>query len=143
MANLYLVRHGQTEFSRENRFCGTTDPPLTDVGQAMAAAFAKAYAATTWAAIYTSPMIRARQTAEPLERVAGVTATVEDGLTEIAYGEWEGLTVDEVKTLGDRTHLPEALRVAAEAPEPRRGCRQSLRPARSGPSQWESLSRPT
>lgn len=96
--NLYLVRHGQTEFSRENRFCGTTDPPLTDVGQAMAAAFAKAYAATTWAAIYTSPMIRARQTAEPLERVAGVTAMVEDGLTEIAYGEWEGLTVDEVKT---------------------------------------------
>ena len=54
--NLYLVRHGQTSFSRENRFCGTSDPALTDVGQAMAEAFATAYAATTWDAIYTSPM---------------------------------------------------------------------------------------
>src|SRR5688500_9449911 len=63
----------------------------------MAESFASAYAATTWDAIYTSPMIRARQTAAPLERLTGVTATVEDGLTEIAYGEWEGLTVDEVK----------------------------------------------
>lgn len=95
--NLYLVRHGQTEFSRENRFCGTSDPALTDVGQAMADALAGAYASTPWDAIYTSPMIRARQTAAPLERLAGVTATVEDGLAEIAYGEWEGLTVDETK----------------------------------------------
>src|SRR5688500_8441705 len=63
----------------------------------MAEAFATAYAGTTWAAIYTSPMIRARQTAAPLERLAGVTAIVQDGLSEIAYGEWEGLTVDEVK----------------------------------------------
>ena len=50
--NLYLVRHGQTSFSRENRFCGSSDPALTDVGQAMAEAFATAYAATTWDAIY-------------------------------------------------------------------------------------------
>jgi broad specificity phosphatase PhoE len=95
--NLYLVRHGQTSFSRENRFCGTSDPSLTDVGHAMAEEFATAYVATTWDAIYTSPMARARQTAARLERLAGVTAIVEDGLTEIAYGEWEGLTVDEVK----------------------------------------------
>ena len=95
--NLYLVRHGQTAASRENRFCGTSDPALTDVGQAMADAFATAYAAMTWDAIYTSPMLRARQTAAPLERLTGVTATVEPGLTEIAYGKWEGLTVDEVK----------------------------------------------
>ena len=95
--NLYLVRHGQTSFSRENRFCGTSDPPLTDVGQAMAEALAAAYAGTPWDAIYTSPLVRARQTAAPLERLARVTAIVEDGLAEIAYGEWEGLTVDEVK----------------------------------------------
>lgn len=95
--NLYLVRHGQTSFSRENRFCGTSDPALTDVGQAMAEAFATAYAETTWDAIYTSPMVRARQTAAPLERLTGVTAIVEGGLTEIAYGEWEGLTIDGVK----------------------------------------------
>lgn len=95
--NLYLVRHGQTSFSRENRFCGTSDPSLTDAGQAMADALSSVYAATTWDAIYTSPMLRTRQTAAPLARLAGVTAVVEDGLTEIAYGDWEGLTVDEVK----------------------------------------------
>ena len=107
--NLYLVRHGQTAFSRENRFCGTSDPALTDVGQAMADALATAYAATPWDAIYTSPMIRARQTAAPLEKLTGVTATVEAGLTEIAYGEWEGLTVDEVKA-----RWPEAYEYWAE-----------------------------
>ncbi|MEX2270633.1 MAG: histidine phosphatase family protein [Vicinamibacterales bacterium] len=95
--NLYLIRHGQTEFSRENRFCGTSDPPLTGAGAAMAEAFARAYASVKWDAIYTSPMLRSRQTADAIARLTGVQATVEDGLKEIAYGEWEGLTVDDVK----------------------------------------------
>ena len=95
--NLYLIRHGQTEFSRENRFCGTSDPPLTADGQAMADAFAQAYATVTWDAIYTSPMLRARQTADALARSIGAQPIIEDGLKEIAYGEWEGLTVDAVK----------------------------------------------
>lgn len=95
--HLYLIRHGQTAFSRENRFCGTSDPALTDVGQAMAESFARAYAPVTWDAIYTSPMVRARQTADALVRLTGVPAVLEDGLKEIAYGEWEGLGVDEVK----------------------------------------------
>src|SRR5688500_10054776 len=63
----------------------------------MADAFAQAYAKVAWDAIYTSPMLRARQTADALARAIGVTAIIEDGLKEIAYGEWEGLTVDEVK----------------------------------------------
>jgi broad specificity phosphatase PhoE len=95
--NLYLVRHGQTGASRENRFSGSSDPPLTAVGEAMAQAFAQAYASLKWDAIYTSPMLRAPQTAEALCRLSGVQATVEDGLKEIDYGEWEGLRQDEVK----------------------------------------------
>lgn len=95
--NLYMVRHGQTAASRENRFSGSSDPPLTAVGEAMAEAFGKAYAAVTWDAICTSPMLRTRQTAAPLCRLAGVAATVEDGLKEIDYGEWEGLRQDEVR----------------------------------------------
>ena len=94
---LYLIRHGQTAYSRENRFCGSSDPPLTEVGEAMAEAFAQAYATTKWEAIYTSPLLRTRQTADGLAPLAGVTPTPEDGLKEIEYGEWEGLTVDEVK----------------------------------------------
>jgi probable phosphoglycerate mutase len=95
--NLYMVRHGQTAASRENRFSGSSDPRLTAVGEAMAQAFAQAYASLKWDAIYTSPMLRARQSADALRRLTGVPAAVEDGLKEIDYGEWEGLLQDEVK----------------------------------------------
>jgi alpha-ribazole phosphatase len=95
--NLYMVRHGQTAASRENRFSGSSDPPLTQVGEAMAEAFARAYAPLTWDAIYTSPMLRTRQTAEALSRHTGVELTIEDGLKEVEYGEWEGLRQEEVK----------------------------------------------
>jgi alpha-ribazole phosphatase len=98
-----MVRHGQTAASRENRFSGSLDPPLTQVGEAMAEAFARAYAPLTWEAIYTSPMRRTRQTAEALSRRTGVAVTVDDGLKEIEYGEWEGLKQDEV-----RAQWPEA-----------------------------------
>jgi len=95
--NLYMVRHGQTAASRENRFSGSSDPPLTEIGEAMAQAFAAAYGSMKWAAIYTSPMLRTRQTAAALERATGIQARVEAGLREIDYGEWEGLRQDEVK----------------------------------------------
>jgi broad specificity phosphatase PhoE len=53
--------------------------------------------------VYTSPLLRARQTAEPLCRLAGITPTIEAGLTEIAYGRWENMTPDEI-----RERFPEA-----------------------------------
>ena len=92
-----MVRHGQTASSRENRFSGSSDPPLTAVGEVMAQAFAHAYASLKWDAIYTSPMQRTRQTADALCRLTGVQATIEDGLKEVDYGEWEGLRQEEVK----------------------------------------------
>lgn len=95
--NLYMVRHGQTAASRENRFSGSSDPPLTPIGEAMAQAFGQAYASLPWAAVYTSPLLRARQTADALCTLIGVDAIVEDGLREIEYGEWEGLKQDDVK----------------------------------------------
>jgi broad specificity phosphatase PhoE len=107
--NLYLVRHGQTDASRENRFSGSSDPPLTVVGEAMAQAFAAAYASMRWEAIYTSPMLRARQTADALCRLTGVEATLDDGLKEIEYGEWEGLRQTEV-----RERWPEAFEYWAD-----------------------------
>jgi probable phosphoglycerate mutase len=95
--NLYMVRHGQTAASRENRFSGSSDPPLTEIGEAMALAFAQAYASLKWEAIYTSPMLRTRQTADALCRLTGNQARVEEGLKEVEYGEWEGLRQSEVK----------------------------------------------
>jgi alpha-ribazole phosphatase len=96
--NLYLLRHGETAASRENRFSGSSDPPLTPVGQAMAQAFADSYASLPWEAAYISPMLRARQTAEALCTLSpGIQPVVESGLREIAYGEWEGLKQSDVK----------------------------------------------
>ena len=93
---LYLLRHGQTDFSRENRFCGAIDPPLNAIGRRMAEALAAAYADTGWTAIYSSPRIRARETATPLALAARVPIDLDEGLAEIAYGAWEGLGHDEV-----------------------------------------------
>jgi probable phosphoglycerate mutase len=97
MLELYLVRHGQTDYSRENRFCGTIDPPLNDVGLRMATAFGAAYAGLEWTAIYASPRTRAQQTAQALASRTNLEIGSEDGLAEIAYGEWEGLRHEEVQ----------------------------------------------
>ncbi len=97
MLELYLIRHGQTEYSRENRFCGSIDPPLNETGLRMAEAFGEVYAKHPWTAIYTSPRTRARQTADALASRVKLPLYVDEGLAEIAYGEWEGKRHEEVK----------------------------------------------
>jgi probable phosphoglycerate mutase len=95
---LYFLRHGQTTFSRDNNFCGSgMNPPLTDDGAAMAKCFADFYRDTKWQAVYSSPLQRAVATAEPLCKVLGVMPKLRDDLAEIAYGVWEGKTVQEVE----------------------------------------------
>jgi broad specificity phosphatase PhoE len=96
---LYLVRHGQTDLSRENRFCGAIDPPLNDVGLRMAEAFGVAYAKKgPWDAIYSSPSQRARDTAAALASRVELTPSIDAGLREISYGEWESLRHEDAKT---------------------------------------------
>ena len=97
MLELYLIRHGQTDYSRENRFCGSIDPPLNAVGLRMADAFAESYAHLAWDAIYASPRTRTQQMAAPLAARVGRQVQIEDGLAEIAYGEWDGLRHEDVK----------------------------------------------
>jgi probable phosphoglycerate mutase len=63
----------------------------------MAAAFAEAYKALPWKAVYVSPMKRAIATATPLCEAIGLDMQVRDGLKEISYGEWEGKTQEFVK----------------------------------------------
>ena len=95
MLSLYLVRHGQTDYSLHNRFCGSVDPPLNATGLAMAEALGARYgggptAGEPWRAIYTSQMVRAQQTAHPTAQRSKIGLTIDEGLREIAYGEWEG-----------------------------------------------------
>ena len=112
--NLYMIRHGQTAASRENRFSGSSDPPLTEVGEAMGRGLAAAYSSMKWEAIYTSPMLRTRQTVAALCHQTGLEARIEEGLREIDYGEWEGLQQDEVMQ-----RWPEAFAYWADDPASR------------------------
>jgi len=90
---IYLLRHGQTELSRDDTFCGSgLNPNLTSDGLAMAQAFADAYTHTAWQAIFTSSLKRTVATAQPLCDGLGLKAQPRAELDEIAYGRWEGQT---------------------------------------------------
>ncbi len=93
---LYFLRHGQTECSRSNSYCGSIDPELTPDGMEMAQVFADAYSSTSWKAIFSSPMRRTIATAKPLCDIVKLQPEFRDGLKEINYGQWEGKTPETV-----------------------------------------------
>jgi len=92
---IVLVRHGPTEWSVSGRHTGTTDLPLTEDGRAAAASLRERLARYDFAAVLTSPMLRARDTAE-LAGLGG-SAAVEPDLREYDYGAYEGLTTKEIR----------------------------------------------
>ena len=94
--SLYLLRHGETEASQSGGYCGRLDSDLTESGHAMAKDFAEAYKDHPFVAVYASPLRRARATAEPLCRATGLEMKLRDGLRELDYGQWEGMTPDTV-----------------------------------------------
>lgn len=103
---IHLLRHGQTEHSRDNRFCGSgSDPELTGDGRRMAAAIAAALGGEPFSSVHSSPLRRARQTAAPLAQALGQQVEIAPGLAEIAYGAWEGLTGEEAATRFHDAHL--------------------------------------
>ncbi len=96
---LVLVRHGQTTWNRERRFLGRTDVPLDDIGIAQARNLAARLARTDLAAIYSSPLRRAADTAAAVAALHGLPVTPQDDLVELAQGELEG---QESHILADR-----------------------------------------
>ncbi|KYC40365.1 phosphoglycerate mutase [Scytonema hofmannii PCC 7110] len=95
---LYFLRHGQTDCSRNNMFCGSIDPELTTDGLSMAKSFADSYKSTPWKAIFCSPMERTVATAKPLCDAIGMEPELRDGLKEINYGKWEGKSPETVSS---------------------------------------------
>jgi len=93
---LYFLRHGQTIYSRANGYCGSLDPELTPEGIEMAEAFTAAYKNFPWTAVFASPLRRTVATAKPLCDAIGMEMELRDGLKEITYGKWEGLSPEEV-----------------------------------------------
>jgi|SRR5215207_106630 len=90
-----LIRHGETDWSRSGRHTSRTDLPLLDEGRPQAEALGRRVAGRSFALVMTSPMTRARETAE-LAGLAGV-AEVSDDLRELGYGSYEGLTTLEIR----------------------------------------------
>lgn len=102
---MLLLRHGQTELSVERRYSGRGNPPLTEYGRAQARAAAERIAAKgAIAAVVSSPLGRARETAEAAARALGLPVTVHDGLTETDFGKWEGLTFTEAAERDPELH---------------------------------------
>jgi broad specificity phosphatase PhoE len=94
VTELWLVRHGETEWSRDGRHTSITDVPLLPEGEVAARSLAGRLGAHAFDLVLTSPRLRARRTAELAGNPDGV---VEEDLAEWAYGTYEGLTTAEIR----------------------------------------------
>jgi probable phosphoglycerate mutase len=97
MTLLYLIRHARTTWNAEGRMQGQADPPLDELGLQQAHALAARLRSETLHAVYSSPLLRARQTAEILAASHNLMVDFDDRLKERHLGEWTGLTGDEVR----------------------------------------------
>lgn len=96
---VYLVRHGATVLTAEDRFAGSTDVPLSDAGREQARRLAARLAQEPVAAFYASPMGRTMETARILAAPHGKEVAPRDGFREIDHGRWEEKTRAEVERL--------------------------------------------
>ena len=94
---LIVVRHAETTWNRERRMQGMTDTKLSDVGHAQAQALARRLVNEAFAALYSSDLSRARDTAHAIAQLSGRELTLEPRLRERAFGVFEGLTADEIR----------------------------------------------
>ncbi|MEP6841984.1 MAG: histidine phosphatase family protein, partial [Pseudolysinimonas sp.] len=103
MTDLYLVRHGETDWNRQRRIQGLTDIPLNDTGRAQARATGMLLTRRRWDGIYSSPLSRARDTASIIATEVGLgEPTLVDALIERNYGQAEGLDWQQIETLYPR-----------------------------------------
>ncbi len=94
---LIIIRHGESEWNRIGRYQGQADAPLSELGTRQASALANRLRNEPIDAIFTSPLQRARSTAEAVaQHHAATPFTVEPALLEIDHGDWQGMLTDEV-----------------------------------------------
>ena len=97
MTRLIVVRHGETDYNRARRYQGSVDVPLNDAGREQAKSLVSTLQAYPLDAIVTSPLQRARQTAEPLAQVRGLAVHTMPAFAERHLGEFEGCTREELE----------------------------------------------
>jgi broad specificity phosphatase PhoE len=95
---IFMVRHGATQLSAEDRFAGAVDVELSDEGKFQAAQLAQRLADDAITAVYCSPMTRTIQTATILAKPRELPVIQREGLREIHHGHWEGMRRADVET---------------------------------------------
>jgi broad specificity phosphatase PhoE len=99
MTHLFLVRHGTTIWHAENRYAGVSDVELAPRGYAQAERLAAWASKAGLAAVWCSPLTRARETAAPAARATGLELRIDERLREIDFGRIEGKTMAEAEQL--------------------------------------------
>jgi broad specificity phosphatase PhoE len=112
MTRIYLIRHGTTEWNREEVFRGRVECPLNDTGQAEARATAAYFQGIKIDRIYSSPLARASETAGAIAAGRGVEVILESAFTDLDFGEWQGHPLKEV-----REKYPDLYRAWRERPQ--------------------------
>ena len=95
---LILVRHGQTEWNAGGRYQGQSNVALSDTGRKQARFLAERFPVKQLDAIYTSDLDRAKETAECVGEKLGVSVRSEKAFRELSFGDWEGLTYQEISS---------------------------------------------
>ncbi len=104
---LYFLRHGETDWNRLRRMQGGIDIPLNEKGREVARLSARELQKVPFDLIISSPLSRAVETARIVTGYADIPMRLDDRLRELSWGEWEGLTQDDLKKMGykDGLHL--------------------------------------
>jgi broad specificity phosphatase PhoE len=97
MTTLFLVRHGRTGWNKEQIFRGTKDIPLDEVGREEALLVGERLKGERITAVFSSPLARAKETAEAIARFHSIEVQVMAGLNDLNFGEWEGMSLTAVK----------------------------------------------
>lgn len=95
---MLLARHCESDWNREGRWQGHADRPLTPLGRRQAESLARRLSSVPLEAVYSSDLLRARDTAAAVARAHGLAVLVHADLREVDVGSWSGLTSEEVRT---------------------------------------------
>lgn len=97
ITRIFLVRHGETEWNATRRAQGQADIPMNDAGRRQAADAVAQLDGIELAAVYSSDLSRAIDTARPIAEARGLAVEIDPAFREVDQGEWEGLTTQEIR----------------------------------------------
>jgi len=104
MTSIYLVRHGQTAWNREEIFRGRTDVPLDETGLRQAELAGQYFKGMEIHGIYSSPLSRAWQTAQKVAQFHRLKVESSEGIIDMSFGNWEGHAHQEIRKIDNETY---------------------------------------